>query len=93
MHDMNTLLEKYELGKPEYKPKLLEQLAKMEAKRLENNLQKQTLCNNPVNVNTCITTLRNEYEKKLSDKNILINDLLKKIKQLTQELFEFKSKI
>ena len=61
------------------------------AKQLENILQQQNLCNNPLN--TCVTTLRNEYEKKLSDKNILINELLKKVKQLTQELFEFKSKI
>jgi membrane-anchored protein YejM (alkaline phosphatase superfamily) len=86
MYDMNTLLDKYELGKPEYKPKLLEQILKMEekrAKQLEHNLQKQNLHKNPVNtcVNTSITTLRNEYENKLSDKNILINDLLKKIKQ------------
>ena len=94
---MNKHLEEYELGKPEYKPKLLEQILKMEekrAKQLENIKilqQQQNLCNNPLN--TCVTTLRNEYEKKLSDKNILINELLKKVKQLTQELFEFKSKI
>jgi hypothetical protein len=99
MYDMNQVLENYELGKPKYKPKLLEQIFKMEekrAKQLENNkiLQQQNLFNNPVNAcaNTCITTLRNEYEKKISDKNILINELLKKIKQLTQELLEFKTK-
>ena len=99
MYDMNQVLENYELGKPKYKPKLLEQIFKMEekrAKQLENNkiLQQQNLFNNPVNAcaNTCITTLRNEYEKKISDKNILINELLKKIKQLTQELSEFKTK-
>ena len=94
MHDMNTLLEKYDLGKPEHKPKLLEQIVKMEekrAKQLENHnkILQQNLFQNPVN--SCIATLRNEYEKKLSDKNILINELLKKIKQLTQELYEFKS--
>ena len=100
MYDMNTLLDKYELGKPEHKPKLLEQLSKMEEnrnKQLENNKilqQNQNLFKNPVNesVNTCITTLRNEYETKLSNNNILINELLKKIKQLKQELSEFKSK-
>ena len=101
MYDMNKHLEEYELGKPEYKPKLLEQIFKMEekrAKQLENNKQlqlqlqqKQHLFTNPIN--TCIVNLRNEYEKKISDKNILINELLKKIKQLTQELSEFKSKV
>jgi Fe-S oxidoreductase len=98
---MNQVLENYELGKPKYKPKLLEQIFKMEekrAKQLENNLQQQNLFNNRVNpcinpcINPCVTTLRNEYEKKIADKNILINELLKKIKHLTHELSEFKSK-
>jgi glycosyltransferase involved in cell wall biosynthesis len=89
MYDMNKHLEEYELGKPEHKPELLEQICKMEEKH--KILQQQKLFKNPVN--TCIVSLRNEYEKKISDKNILINELLKKIKQLTQELSEFKSKI
>ena len=51
MYDMNQVLENYELGKPKYKPKLLEQIFKMEekrAKQLENNkiLQQQNLFNN-----------------------------------------------
>jgi glycosyltransferase involved in cell wall biosynthesis len=100
MYDMNKLLEEYEPGKPEHKPELLEQIFKMEEKRnkqLENIKilqQNQTLFNNPLNesLNNNIITLRNEYEKKISDKNILINELLKKVKQLTQELTEFKSK-
>jgi len=92
MYDMNTVLEQYEPGRPEHKPKLLEQMKKMEeerAKRLEDHnkmLQAQhklLSCYNPVNKD--IETMRNEYEKKLSDKNLLITELLKKIKQLTLE--------
>ena len=93
MYDMNTLLEQYEPGRPENKPKLLEQIKKMEeerAKRLEDHTkmlqaqQKLLSFYNPVNKD--IEALRNEYEKKLSDKNLLISELLKKIKQLTIEL-------
>jgi glycosyltransferase involved in cell wall biosynthesis len=91
MYDMNTFLEKYEPGKPEYKPKLLEQIKKIEeerARRLDDHnkmlqaQQKLLSFYNPVK-NT--ETLREEYEKKIADKNILINELLKKIKQLTNE--------
>jgi glycosyltransferase involved in cell wall biosynthesis len=100
MNKMNNLLEDYEPGRPENKPKLLEQMRKMEeerAKRLEdhnNMLEAQqkllSYCNNPVNKD--IDMLRNEYEKKISDKNLLISELLKKLKQLTNELDDLKSK-
>jgi glycosyltransferase involved in cell wall biosynthesis len=99
MYDMNNLLEHYEPGRPEHKPKLLEQMKKMEeerAKRLEDHnkmlqaQQKLLSCYNPVNKD--LETMRNEYEKKISDKNLLIAELLKKIKQLTIELDEVKSK-
>jgi len=98
MYDMNTLLEHYEPGRPEHKPKLLEQIKKIEeerAKRLadhNNMLQFQqkilSLCN-PVNKD--IETIRKEYEKKIADKNFLISELLKKIKQLTIQLDKLKS--
>jgi ribosomal protein S4 len=97
MYDMNTFLENYEPGKPEYKPKLLEQIKKIEeerAKRLEDHnkmlqaQQKLLSFYNPVKNNE---TLRDEYEKKLLDKNLIINELLKKIKQLTNEIELLKS--
>jgi hypothetical protein len=97
MHDMNTLLEQYEPGRPEHKPILLKQMKQMEenrAKRQEEhntmiqNQQKIMSFFNPTNnqINKDIETIRNEYEKKLSDKNVLISELLKKVKQLTLEL-------
>ena len=101
MFDMNFLLEQYEPGRPEHKPKLLEQMKKMEeerAKRLEDHnrmLQAQQKLLSLSNLNNKdVETLRNEYEKKLSDKNLLITQLLKKVKQLTievNELQHFKS--
>jgi len=99
MYDMNKLLEDYEPGKPEYKPKLLEQMKKMEverAKRIDEHnkmleSQQKLLSTIYKPVNKEIETLRNEYDKKIADKNILINELLKKIKYLTEELSKYNS--
>jgi len=38
-----------------------------------------------------IETIRNEYDKKIENKNILITELLKKIKELTIELSDYKT--
>ena len=89
MFDMNTLLENYKPGRPENKPKLLEQIKKMEeerAKRLEDHNKMLQSQQKLLSFNK-----DNEYEKKLSDKNILISELLKKIKQLTTEVNELRS--
>jgi len=95
MYDMNKVLDNYEPGRPENKPKLMEQIKKMEderAKRIEDHnrmLQSQqkllSNSNKPLNKD-----LIKEYEKKLDDKNYLINELLKKIKVLTTELESYK---
>jgi glycosyltransferase involved in cell wall biosynthesis len=93
MFDMNTLLEKYEPGRPENKPKLLEQIKKIEekrAKRLEDH-NKMLQSQQKLLYNKNNETLCNEYEKKLSDKNILISELLKKITQLTKEVNELRN--
>jgi glycosyltransferase involved in cell wall biosynthesis len=88
MVDMNTLLENYKPGRPENKPKLLEQIKKMEeerAKRLEDHNKMLQSQQKLLSFNK-----DNEYEKKLADKNILISELLKKIKQLTTEVNELR---
>jgi glycosyltransferase involved in cell wall biosynthesis len=100
MYDMNKSLESYEPGRPENKPRLLEQMKKMEeerAKRIDDHnkmLQAQqrllSICN-PINKD--LEIYRNEYEKKLSDKNLLINQLLKKVKELTIENADLKTKL
>jgi glycosyltransferase involved in cell wall biosynthesis len=100
-NEMNNVLENYEPGRPENKPKVLEQIKQMESNRAKkqedhnNMIQAQqkimTAYNNGI-LNTNIETIRNEYEKKLSDKNIIINELLKKVKELTTELDKYKSK-
>jgi len=100
MYDMNTLLSKYEPGKPEHKPKLLEQIENMEkerSKRIEDHnkmleAQQKILStfnkqNQPKNIEDIIK----QYEKKIEEKNYLINELLKKIKILTEELSAFKN--
>ena len=108
MYDMNKLLEAYEPGNPKYKPELLKQMKKMEeeratrlsdySKQLEEHNKMLSVYNNASNKNTNINanieieSIRNEYEKKLENKNILINEMLKRIKELTTELSDYKSK-
>ena len=74
------------------------------SKQLEEHNKMLTVYNNITNKDTNIDaninankkieieSIRNEYEKKLENKNILINELLKRIKALTTELSDYKSK-
>jgi glycosyltransferase involved in cell wall biosynthesis len=106
MVDMNTLLTNYEPGKPENKPKLLEQIKKMEEernRRLEDH-NKMLMAQNRIfthpnqnpNLNPTLSLqideIRKHYDKQLSDKIYLINELLKKIRDLNAELSQYKSK-
>lgn len=99
MYDMNNVLEGYEPGRPENKPILLEQMKKMEderEKRIEEHhkmleAQQKILTFGYKPINKDIEELRNEYEKKISDKNVLINELLKKLKEITIELSDYKT--
>jgi hypothetical protein len=98
--DMNILLETYEPGKPEHKPKLMEQMKLMENernKRIEEHnkmLEAQQKIMNSLQRNTPINkdieSVKQHYEKLLSDKSYLINELLKKVKILTLELDQYK---
>ena len=106
MVDMNALLTNYEPGKPENKPKLLEQIKKMEEernRRLEDH-NKMLMAQNRIfthpnqnpNLNPTLSLqideIRKHYDKQLSDKIYLINELLKKIRDLNAELGQYKSK-
>ena len=90
--DMNKALENYEPGRPENKPELMKQLKiredEMNKRREEYYRQEQYKAMQ--NTNTAISSLRNEYEKKIADKNVIINELLKKVKTLTVELADYK---
>jgi len=102
MFDMNELLANYEPGKPEHKPKLLEQMKQIEEERnkrlLEHNqmmeAQQKLLSfkqnSNEKFMNKDIDEIRAQYEKQLADKSYLISELLKKVKELTCELNEYK---
>jgi glycosyltransferase involved in cell wall biosynthesis len=96
MVDMNDLLTNYEPGKPENKPKLLEQIKKMEEernKRLEDH-NKMLMAQGRIFSNHLqqpqIDELRKHYEKQMAEKVYLINELLKKIKDLNTELSQYK---
>jgi glycosyltransferase involved in cell wall biosynthesis len=100
--DMNKALENYEPGRPENKPELMKQLKiredEMNKRREEHYRQeqyrqeqyRQEQYNAMQKTNTQIETLCKEYEKKLADKNYIINELLKKVKTLTTEIADYK---
>jgi glycosyltransferase involved in cell wall biosynthesis len=99
MVDMNDLLTNYEPGKPENKPKLLEQIKKMEEernRRLEDHnkmlmAQSRIFSNQGQQPQQQIDELRKHYEKQMGEKVYLINELLKKIKDLNAELSQYKN--
>ena len=93
--NMNNLLENYEPGKLEHKPKLLEQMKLMEEernKRIEdhNKMLEYHQKMHPKSNSNSNSEIVLKYEKQLSDKTYLINELLKKLKILTIELDEYK---
>lgn len=102
-HDMNALLENYEPGRPENKPKVLDQIKKIqeerdsreEAARLQQTLNNMYNNNKPINNNVLyeLEQLRNTYEQKMQEKNLLINELFKKVKILTEENKHLKNQI
>ena len=103
MIDMNNLLTNYEPGKPEHKPKLLDQIKKMEDERnrrledhnrmiMAQNRIFQTHSPTQAKLAENIDEIRKQYEKQLGDKVYLINELLRKIKDLNTELNQYRSK-
>jgi len=99
MHDMNSLLVSYEPGRPEHKPQLLEQIKTAEINRekrmTEYNQMLSTQNNQKINASNdeIVNEMRNSYEKKIDDKNYIINELIKKIKLLNEEISTLKSKL
>jgi glycosyltransferase involved in cell wall biosynthesis len=100
--DMNNLLETYEPGKPEHKPKLMEQMKLLEEDRNrrieEHNKMMEAQQKLFTSMQRGLMTkdaeeVKQHYEKLLSDKTCLINELLKKVKSLTIELDEYKKLI
>ena len=93
--DMNVSLETYEPGKPEHKPKLMEQMKLMEDdrnRRMEEHnkmleLQQKMMQHHE---SKDVEALRQQYEKQIEEKTFLINELFKKIKLLTSELDVYK---
>jgi len=96
MTDMNVLLETYEPGRPEHKPELLKQMNLMEEERNrrmeEHNkmLKARALLHQKSAIIESVDAVKQHYEKLLADKTYLINELLKKVKELKCELSEYK---
>jgi hypothetical protein len=96
MTDMNIILESYEPGRPEHKPELLKQMNLMEEERNrrmeEHNkmLKARALLHQKTAIIESVDAVKQHYEKLLADKTYLINELLKKVRELKCELNEYK---
>ena len=95
MYDVNTILENYEPGRPENKPLVLAQIKEMEQNREQKIQQYKAYREAQQKIAGSIEKgsddIRREYEKKLNDKNVIITELIKKVKELTNELASYKS--
>jgi glycosyltransferase involved in cell wall biosynthesis len=101
IEDMANELSKYELGKQKYKLGLEEQLKKHEERRQQMikeqqrnhqiQMQQQLISQKPEMIQQLLIEKQN-YEKTLKDKTDLINQLLQKVKTLTDEINELKKK-
>ena len=72
--DINTALANYEPGRPEHKPVILEQIEKTEQRRAKQVEEYK------------LATIVTNFEKQLADKNRMIFELMKRVKELTQEI-------
>ena len=98
LNDVDELLKSYEPGKPENKPTAMKQIKdkqdEQNKKREEiakmNELKQQISSYSTNNVD--IKAIQDKYEKQLAEKTVLINELLKKVKDLTTELNIYKNK-
>ena len=101
VRDIDTLLDAYQDGRPENKPRLLDEIKRMETERREMAIKQMEFARaqqmvmekfNSVPVPPApvpvpqMEQMRQQYEKQLSDKNYLIGELMKKIKDLNSEL-------
>ena len=98
MYDMNTALEQYEPGRPENKPMVLEQIKSLEENRekrireYEHNMALKNKIMSAITkpLDNDLEAMRQGYEKKITEKNIIINELIKRVKDLTNELTKYK---
>ena len=83
MTDVNNILENYEPGRIENKAEILEQIKKRDIKNKNKNKNnnKRTITKQFNNIND----MKEYYEKQLTEKNYLIDELLKRIKDLKQK--------
>jgi glycosyltransferase involved in cell wall biosynthesis len=88
MNDVSSLLEFYNPGRPENKPEVLEQIRiKEENIRIKEEQYKAYMKAKEQAVtylNENIENIKADYEQQLANKNIIINQLLKRIKTLTK---------
>jgi len=98
LNDVDELLKNYEPGKPENKPTAMKQIKEKQEQQNKAKKEitkitelKQQIASYSTN-NVDIKAIQDKYEKQLAEKTVLINELLKKVKELTAELNTYKNK-
>jgi len=94
--DMDKLLSNYTQGNPENKPKLMKQIQikeqELETRQKQiDTQQNQQIDTQQIDTQQTVTDIQHKYEKKITEQTILINELLKKVKYLSNELLKYKS--
>ena len=93
MKQINTVLEPYAAGRAENKPEVLQQIQKTKEERekkqkeMEENAMLQSM---RTQCNQIIQDLEKKHKVHLEEKNRLIQELLKKIKDLSLENMDLK---
>ena len=97
LNDVDELLANYEPGKPDNKPTAMEQIKKKQEEQNKAREEFNKLVNLKQQINSYvpqsnidIKAIQEKYEKQLAEKTVLINELLKKVKELTTELNAYK---
>jgi glycosyltransferase involved in cell wall biosynthesis len=94
VREVNQILEYYDPGSPKYKPLILEEIKKVEEKQqmymmVSKKLNEFASKNNTNTIS--IESIIIDYERKLSDKNFIIGELIKKNKLYIDEINKLKN--
>ena len=94
--NVNTILEDYEPGSCKYKPKILEEIKKVEEKQKVMQIVSKRMNEFGTKYNTNVVSLETiimDYEEKINNKDFIIGELIKKTKQYSDEILNLKTQL
>jgi len=94
--NVNSILETYEPGNSKYKPKILEEIKKVEERQRTLKIVANRMNEFGSKYNTNVISLETiimDYEEKISNKDFIISELIKKTKQYYEEINNLKNQL